>query len=84
MEPVLLLLEDMIEKFMPSMPFPVKRYPDIPLIMACAGFETNPLVINNTIYAGNRDGYFYAFDAVTWKPKMALQNGRTDPFLSCL
>ena len=30
-----------------------------------AGFETNPLVINNTIYAGNRDGYFYALDAVT-------------------
>ena len=32
---------------------------------AAAGFETNPLVINNMIYAGNRDGYFYAFDAVT-------------------
>ena len=32
---------------------------------AGAGFETNPLVINNTIYAGNRDGNFYAFDAVT-------------------
>ncbi len=38
-----------------------------------AGFETNPLVLNNTIYAGNRDGYFYALDAVTgglqWKYK---------------
>jgi outer membrane protein assembly factor BamB len=33
--------------------------------VAAAGFETNPLVINNTIYAGNRDGYFYALDAVT-------------------
>lgn len=32
---------------------------------AGAGFETNPLVINNTIYAGNRDGKFYALDAVT-------------------
>ena len=32
---------------------------------AAAGFETNPLVINNTIYAGNRDGYFYAFNAGT-------------------
>jgi outer membrane protein assembly factor BamB len=32
--------------------------------VATAGFETNPLVINNTIYAGNRDGYFYALDAV--------------------
>ncbi|MCL5411957.1 MAG: PQQ-binding-like beta-propeller repeat protein [Patescibacteria group bacterium] len=38
-----------------------------------AGFETNPLIINNIIYAGNRDGYFYALDAVTgalkWKFK---------------
>ena len=38
---------------------------------AGAGFETNPLVINNTVYAGNRDGSFYALDAVTgnlvWK-----------------
>jgi outer membrane protein assembly factor BamB len=33
--------------------------------VAAAGFETNPLVINNTIYAGNRDGYFYALDAVS-------------------
>jgi outer membrane protein assembly factor BamB len=32
---------------------------------AAAGFETNPLVVNNTIYAGNRDSYFYALDAVT-------------------
>jgi outer membrane protein assembly factor BamB len=32
---------------------------------AAAGFETNPLVVNNTIYAGNRDGYFYALEAVT-------------------
>jgi hypothetical protein len=31
---------------------------------AGAGYETNPLVINNTIYAGNRDGEFYALDAV--------------------
>lgn len=41
--------------------------------LAEAGFETNPLIINNTIYAGNRDGYFYALDAVTgnlqWKYK---------------
>jgi len=45
---------------------------------ADAGFETNPLVINdsfvsNTIFAGNRDGYFYALNAVTgalkWKYK---------------
>ncbi len=39
---------------------------------AQAGFETNPLVINDsytnnipTIYAGNRDGYFYALNAIT-------------------
>jgi outer membrane protein assembly factor BamB len=40
---------------------------------ALAGFETNPLVISSTIYAGNRDGYFYALNAVTgslvWKYK---------------
>jgi len=38
---------------------------------AGAGFETNPVIVNNTIYAGNRDGFFYALDAVTgafqWK-----------------
>ena len=33
--------------------------------IAEAGFETNPLVVNDTIYAGNRDGYLYALDAVT-------------------
>lgn len=33
--------------------------------VAGAGFETNPLVINNVIYAGNRDGYFYALNAIT-------------------
>lgn len=38
--------------------------------LADAGFDTNPLVINdanvaNTIFAGNRDGYFYALNAVT-------------------
>src|SRR3990167_2195667 len=27
---------------------------------ATAGFVTNPLVFNNTVYLGNRDGYFYA------------------------
>lgn len=32
---------------------------------ADAGFESNPLVINNIVYVGNRDGYFYALDAVT-------------------
>jgi hypothetical protein len=40
---------------------------------AGAGFETNPLVINNAIFAGNRDGYFYALDAISgnliWKYK---------------
>lgn len=32
---------------------------------AGGGFETNPLVVNTTIYAGNRDGYFYALGAST-------------------
>jgi outer membrane protein assembly factor BamB len=27
-----------------------------------AGFETNPLVVGGTVYAGNRDGYLYALD----------------------
>lgn len=30
---------------------------------AGAGYDTNPLVAQNMVYAGNRDGYFYAFDA---------------------
>jgi outer membrane protein assembly factor BamB len=33
--------------------------------LAEAGYESNPLVINNVIYAGNRDGYFYALNAAT-------------------
>lgn len=47
---------------------------------AGAGFETNPLVIqdaytNNvpTIFAGNRDGYFYALDATTGALKWKFQ-----------
>jgi hypothetical protein len=36
-----------------------------------AGFETNPLVIGDTVYAGNRDGYLYAINATNgtlrWK-----------------
>ncbi|NLD42242.1 MAG: PQQ-like beta-propeller repeat protein [Chloroflexi bacterium] len=38
---------------------------------AGAGFETNPLVVDGRLYAGNRDGYLYALDANTgallWK-----------------
>ena len=33
--------------------------------IAGAGFETNPLIIDNVIYAGNRDGFFYALDAIS-------------------
>lgn len=40
---------------------------------AGAGFETNPLVIDNAVYAGNRDGYFYAFDATTGTLKWRFQ-----------
>jgi hypothetical protein len=30
-----------------------------------AGFETNPLVLNGRVHAGNRDGYLYTLDANT-------------------
>jgi outer membrane protein assembly factor BamB len=40
---------------------------------AMAGFESNPLVVNNTIYAGNRDGYFYAVNAVTGALKWSFK-----------
>jgi outer membrane protein assembly factor BamB len=40
-------------------------------VEAGAGFETNPVAVNNRVYAGNRDGYFYCLDADTgqliWK-----------------
>ncbi len=42
---------------------------------AQAGFETNPLVVNNIIYAGNRDGNFYALDAVSGALKWKYQVG---------
>jgi outer membrane protein assembly factor BamB len=31
--------------------------------VALAGYETNPIVVDNRIYAGNRDGYFYCLSA---------------------
>lgn len=31
--------------------------------VALAGYETNPLVVDDRIYAGNRDGYFYCLSA---------------------
>ncbi|NLG51686.1 MAG: PQQ-like beta-propeller repeat protein, partial [Chloroflexi bacterium] len=38
-----------------------------------AGFETNPLVVDGRLYAGNRDGHLYALNAATgellWKFK---------------
>jgi outer membrane protein assembly factor BamB len=44
-----------------------------------SGYDTNPLVINNTVYMGNRNGYVYAVNAATgsliWKFKT---NGRID------
>ena len=42
---------------------------------AGAGFETNPLVVENTIYAGNRDGYFYALDAAGGALKWRYKTG---------
>ena len=44
-----------------------------------SGYDTNPLVIGNTVYMGNRNGYVYAVHATTggliWKYKT---NGRID------
>jgi outer membrane protein assembly factor BamB len=38
-----------------------------------AGFEVNPLFVNNTLFVGNRNGYFYAVDTqsgtLKWKYK---------------
>jgi outer membrane protein assembly factor BamB len=42
---------------------------------AGAGFETNPLIVNNTVYAGNRDGFFYALDAVSGGLKWKYETG---------
>ena len=49
---------------------------------AGAGFETNPLVINDTytnsqtvVFAGNRDGYFYALDGNDGSLKWKYQTG---------
>ena len=42
---------------------------------ATAGFETNPLIVNNTIYAGNRNGYLYAFDAINGSLKWSYKTG---------
>lgn len=36
---------------------------------AGAGFETNPLVVDGIVYAGSRDGYFYALSADTGRLK---------------
>ena len=42
-----------------------RRSPAIKHFRPRPGFEANPLVIANTIYAGSRDGNFYALDAIT-------------------
>ena len=46
---------------------------------AKAGFDANPLVINNIVYVGNRDGYFYAINAtngqLVWQYPPANQDG---------
>ncbi len=47
---------------------------------ASAGFDINPLFINdsyvtNTVFAGNRDGNFYALDAVTGLKKWSYTTG---------
>ena len=40
-----------------------------------AGFETNPLVINDTVYAGNRDGFMYAVNASTGSLRWKFSTG---------
>src|SRR5512143_916905 len=42
---------------------------------ATAGFETNPLVVNGLVYAGNRDGSMYAVDANTGALRWEFQTG---------
>jgi hypothetical protein len=51
-------------------------------VEAAAGYETNPLVINDTytvsqpvVLAGNRDGYFYALDANSGALKWKFKTG---------
>jgi hypothetical protein len=55
----------------PSTGYPVNDRVLWTFDQAQAGFETNPLVVNGKLYAGNRDGYMYALDADTgnllWK-----------------
>jgi hypothetical protein len=43
--------------------------------VAGAGFGTNPLVVEETVYAGNRDGWFYALDALTGDLRWRFQTG---------
>ena len=46
---------------------------------AKAGFDANPVVVNNVVYVGNRDGYFYAVNAqngqLVWQYPAANQDG---------
>jgi outer membrane protein assembly factor BamB len=42
---------------------------------AGAGFGTNPLVVDGVIYAGSRDGYFYALDAATGALRWRYRTG---------
>lgn len=40
-----------------------------------AGFDTNPLVVDGTVYMGSRDGFFYAVDADTGALRWAYETG---------
>ncbi|MBN1263037.1 MAG: PQQ-binding-like beta-propeller repeat protein [Candidatus Pacebacteria bacterium] len=40
-----------------------------------AGFETNPLVVNNIVYVGNRDGKMYALNSTTGSLLWSHQTG---------
>ncbi len=47
---------------------------------AGGGYETNPLVVDGTLYAGNRDGNLYALDAATGALRWKYQTGGTISF----
>jgi outer membrane protein assembly factor BamB len=40
-----------------------------------AGFETNPLVMGDTLYAGNRDGFMYALNTANGTLRWKFQTG---------
>lgn len=46
---------------------------------ATSGYNTNPLVVNNTVYIGNRSGVFYALDANTGSKRWQYPSAGSAP-----